>query len=871
MSRLTPALLVLPLLSAVTRAEPPPVAVQARAVLATHCAGCHTAAKAKGGFGYVLDRERLVARRKIVPGKSAESELYERVHGGEMPPAGTRQRPPEADVAVLKRWIEAGAPDWRTAAPRSFVGDEAVLALALEDLDSVPSRQRRFMRYVTFAHLANAGAADADLRAHGHALTKLLNSLSWHPRLTAPEPIDAGHTVFRIDLRNYKWTARSWEKLVAVYPYRPPSAAPDAQTLAAKTESDLLLLRGDWFIAVASRPPLYHDLLGLPERDKALERLVGVEVLADQQDETAARAGFNGSGVSRNNRVIERHDANYGAYWRTYDFAENTERRNVFDHPLGPTAGGGSFVPDGGEIIFHLPNGLHGYMLVDGSGRRIDRAPVAIVSDPKRPDRVVENGLSCMSCHVKGVIPKADQVRGHVLKNRRSFAEADVAAVRALYLTQATLKVRFDEDAERFTKALAKLGVPAEEPEPVSAVALRYEGTLDLPAMASEVGMEAQEFARRLDRSPALGRLVGPLKVKGGTVQRSVVEASFAEIAREVRRPSSASGKALVGPFAADTGPIIALAFSADGRQALAGSEDGALLLWDVSTGKMIRRFGRNIDRPLSASDLLHLGVIVGPEPPNKIAGPGPLNDVSAAALSADGKRVATGGRDRAVRLWDVESGEELWRSAEHAGPVRCLAFSPDGKTLLSGSEDATLRLWDVKDGHVIRGFKGHAGAVTAVAYSPGGALAVSGSHDRTVRLWAVQFGNEVRKFEGHTREVYAVAFSSDGTRLLSGGNDRTVRLWDMEQGQELRRLDGHANAVIRVGFSADGKQVLSGSSQYRSADKVIHVWDADSGKELRTFTPAEREEVWCIAFSPDGAHALSGSAAKSLHLWKLK
>jgi WD40 repeat protein/mono/diheme cytochrome c family protein len=843
MSRFALALPVV-LLAAVVRADPPPIAAQAQGVLNANCAGCHgPAGKSKGGFGYVLDRERLVARQKVVPGKPAESELYERCRSGEMPPAGAKARLTEADLATLKKWIDAGAPAWQPAAPRSFVGDGAVLRLALDDIRSLPERQRRFMRYVSFAPLANAGAADGELRAHAQALAKLVNSLSWHPRATAPEPVDAARTVFRIDLRDYKWNARSWERLVATYPYRPAEETADARALAAATGSDLPVLRGDWLVATASRPPLYHDLLGLPERDKALERLVGVELLADQQDESASRAGFNGSGVSRNNRIIERHDASYGAYWRTYDFADNTERRNIFDHPLGPTAGGGSFVPDGGEIIFHLPNGLHGYLLVDGSGRRIDRAPVEIVSDPRRPDRAVENGLSCMSCHYKGVIPKADQLRAHVLKNRTSFAATDVASVKALYPTEAGLKARFDEDIERFTSALKKLGVPAEEPEPVSTAALRYEATLDLATMAAEVGLRSSELADQLNRSAVLARLLGPLKVKGGTVQRSVVVASFAEIAREVRRNSAAAaGAAELSPFTGHDGGVQCVAFSADDSRALSGGDDATLRLWDVASGKELRRFE------------------------------GHREAVTAVAFSPGGRMVASGGRDRTVRVWDVESGKERARLVGHTGPVRCVAFSPGGEWLLSGSEDTTLRLWDIEKSKELRVFSGHTAAVSAVAFSPGGgAMVLSGGHDRTVRLWAVKSGAEMRRYEGHTKEVYAVAFSPDGAHVLSGGNDRVVRLWEKDRATELKRFEGHANAVIRVAFSADGKQVLSGSSQYQSADKVIRTWDVETGKELRSFGTGEGESVWCLAFSTDGTRALAGSSAKSLRLWKLK
>src|SRR5581483_5223157 len=104
----------------------------------------------------------------------------------------------------------------------------------------------------------------------------------------------------------------------------------------------------------------------------------------------------------------------YGSYWKSYDFAGNAQRKNLFSHPLGPGDGDSDFQHDGGELIFSLPNGLQGYLLIDAKGNRIDKGPVAIVSDPKQGDRQVANGISCMSCHARGMIDKADQVREHV-------------------------------------------------------------------------------------------------------------------------------------------------------------------------------------------------------------------------------------------------------------------------------------------------------------------------------------------------------------------------------------------------------------------------------------------------------------------------
>ena len=78
--------------------------------------------------------------------------------------------------------------------------------------------------------------------------------------------------------------------------------------------------------------------------------------------------GTNNSGVSNNNRVIERHTSRYGAYWKSYDFAGSVGTQNIFTHPL-------SFTHDGGEVVFNLPNGLQAYYVTNASGFRLDACP----------------------------------------------------------------------------------------------------------------------------------------------------------------------------------------------------------------------------------------------------------------------------------------------------------------------------------------------------------------------------------------------------------------------------------------------------------------------------------------------------------------
>src|SRR5262249_43539524 len=149
--------------------------------------------------------------------------------------------------------------------------------------------------------------------SYRNALSKLLNSLSWHPRITLPRPIDPQGLVLRIDLRDYQWDANLWNRLLAEYPYGILQDSGIGRAVMVATATRMPYVRLDWFVATASRAPLYYDLLQMPTNLAELERQLRVDVSLDIQQERVARAGFLGSGISRNNRILERHDAQNGA------------------------------------------------------------------------------------------------------------------------------------------------------------------------------------------------------------------------------------------------------------------------------------------------------------------------------------------------------------------------------------------------------------------------------------------------------------------------------------------------------------------------------------------------------------------------------
>jgi tetratricopeptide (TPR) repeat protein len=520
-------------------AEPDDLAPKALALLKTRCYRCHGQdGTNEGGVNYIADAKQLVRRNKVVPGAPEKSKLVKRLTSEDdpMPPDGEKPRPSADEIALIRRWVAAGAPDPGTAAaPAKALTPAEAIAAMRADLDTVPARDRRFVRYFTLDHLARAGLSRDELQSHRHGLSKLVNSLSWGPKVVVPRAVDRGASVFRIDLRDYQWTEKTWDAILAANPYGIDPGTDDAKALANGTGCRTAFVRGDWFTAVAARPPLYHDILNLPDTDRDLEKLLRVNVEENIRQERVARAAFNGSGVSRNNRLIERHESGSVVYWKSYDFLQNTGRQNLFAHPLGPSDAEGQFRHDGGEIIFNLPNGLQAYLLADGRGKRIDKGPTAVVSDPKRPDRAVENGLSCMSCHAKGLIPKADQVRGHVLKNPGAFTKADVDTILALYPPADRFAELVQKDAKRFQEAVALTGAPLTATEPVAALALRFEAEMDLPLVAAEAGVSPAELLRAVERSAALGQVLGPLKLDGGTVQRAVFVDAFGDLVRELR------------------------------------------------------------------------------------------------------------------------------------------------------------------------------------------------------------------------------------------------------------------------------------------------------------------------------------------------
>lgn len=296
----------------------------------------------------------------------------------------------------------------------------------------------------------------------------------------------------------------------------------------------------------------------------------------------------------------------------------------------------------------------------------------------------------------------------------------------------------------------------------------------------------------------------------------------------EIRRFQAArddSGPATHGPREVP-GEVYCLAFTPDGRQALSAGAGGLVQLWDLETGKEIRRF------------------------------PGHTGTVYDLAISADGHRALTGSRDRTARLWDLSSGREMQCLKGHTGWVRSVAFEfPDCLRAMTGSGpgDPTLRLWNLEKGRELGAFH-QDGIVRDLGSVPGppgsGLWAIAAVNPEThnapgaIHYWDLNVARDARQFRGHRAAVTSVAFSPDGRQFLSSSYDGTVRLWDIVSGRELYRLADHREWVWTVAYSPRGNLAVSGGggsggdqTVAPGHDFALRLWDLSALPEVKKET----------------------------------
>jgi serine/threonine protein kinase len=251
-------------------------------------------------------------------------------------------------------------------------------------------------------------------------------------------------------------------------------------------------------------------------------------------------------------------------------------------------------------------------------------------------------------------------------------------------------------------------------------------------------------------------------------------------------------------------------------------------------------------------------------------------------AGTPDNKQIVIGGRQTPIAVYDWETGGKIREFAGHNDTTWGLAVSPSGKLLLSCGTDGEVILRDLKTGDEIRKFEFESKLVWSVTFSPDGtkmaascSVAPNEEDSYQIRVWDVATGTELKRFSGHTRDVRWVTFAPDNKTLASASFDGTVRQWDIVTGKQINSITAHGSSYAeRVGYISGGKRLVSCGALFPATGDgggALRVWEASNGQEIQTWRGFDAKGVICLALSPDGTYALTGSRERTVRLWKFK
>jgi serine/threonine-protein kinase len=542
---------------------------QAFAILAKSCQECHQkGASTHHDVEINLNLKDLIGADLVVPGDADNSRLLQVILSGEMPPTLSPPHivtPTAAEIKILQQWIngldgetkpESTSDTERSPSDREDSPAVAASIPSMEDLtvsieaylNSKPLEKHQFLRFFVFRNIAQV-AQDQGLekrqqmiRSAHIALVKAINSLSWYADFATIETVpNSEDLVLAVDLASMmnsasiRWSEdREWRKILEAYPYAYEIGTPAFKAIQSRTASPIPLIRGDWFITTALQPPLYHDLLNIPEDVKELEASLGIDVEKNILERRVVRSGFNNSKVSPHaNRLIERHVSQNGYYWKSYDFLDTDDpkngKSNIIRFPLGPEFPANpfpelAFTHDGGEVIFSLPNGMQGYMLVDSKGKRINAGPPDLVFDFNQVSGtpLIVNGLSCINCHSEGMIqPPRDEVlpNAQVAGKVRDTLESLHAPGTDPFI---------QKDREKFVFSLVQMLKPWQEgakrpqgAEPVGLIAKQFKvSKLRLKEVAAELSVSDEVLQSAIKSNPVIRDLGLKGLLDGGEIKR---------------------------------------------------------------------------------------------------------------------------------------------------------------------------------------------------------------------------------------------------------------------------------------------------------------------------------------------------------------
>src|SRR5579859_2449957 len=316
--------------------------------------------------------------------------------------------------------------------------------------------------------------------------------------------------------------------------------------------------------------------------------------------------------------------------------------------------------------------------------------------------------------------------------------------------------------------------------------------------------------------------------------------------------PSTSSGNLSEPPagtvlcvFEGHMGAIDDLCWSPDGQLIASISEDKTAHLWNTKTGAIVQTYRDARKRAMAlawspdglllafgyAGDkrnpetLQVIQALTGQQVFAYVSNAGFWNTqadktIFAVAWSPDGARLACGGGEYKIDIFDTRLWKQQITYKGHHSAVYAVAWSPDGRQIISTGADDAMHLWDAMHGRNVATYFKHISIVSGVAWSPNGQRIVSVGYDKTAQVWNAVTGTSLTTYRGHTDRIQSVAWSPDGTRIATGARDGSVHLWDANKGTTLLTCNGHSDSVNVIRWSPDGRYLATAG-----ADKTARIW----------------------------------------------
>jgi serine/threonine-protein kinase len=478
-------------------------------------------------MNYIDKIDELVKTGKIIPLDSKGSRVVQRMLNGQMPPADSGlPAVTDADITTVSQYID-NPRFWPDAKPvgkdcskdGQLVDYDQLFQDVNRDLRDADADDQPFFRYISITNRFTAGQCADALDKDRDGLTKMMNMLSIDAKVNTPVPVNGDETLYRIDLRDFKWDraisvngtafADVWEAIATNNPYAVEFIGDDADDAKADSQTTIPVQFADQMMDVAIIGNLYYAIINVdvnqPLATFISDPVAGLGIDVDQNtlDEEQIRAGTTKSRISRQDRLVQRDDIEVraGALWQSFDFEDNANE-SIFEDPF-------DFTPGGTEAIFTLPNGMLGFIIADANDAIVEDSDILL--DTNQNNFRAITSVSCSNCHATGFIPVVDEVRDIAIANARDIGlnSDEVDQLKGIYVSPQEFARQITDDSDQFFKnALQRAELPVQGGDPVSNVFLRFDQDMRLEDAAGDLGLLPEDLSRNLnDLNPVLSTL----------------------------------------------------------------------------------------------------------------------------------------------------------------------------------------------------------------------------------------------------------------------------------------------------------------------------------------------------------------------------